>query len=116
MAVTVSDLQVASHGFSLTASSADATGCEVLKAAPGAGISLVLEKVMVSVGTGQTVTIGEGETASAVDAPIFEVVLAGNRSYTHKFDRPIILTANKALTVDSSASGAIRVSAEGYIK
>lgn len=120
MAVTTTSLQTATSGWAVNATSADASGCEVILAAPGAGVSLYLESVLINGVNGITVTIGEGETASAPDAIILGPITFAGASWAetvvHEFLRPIKLTANKALVVDASGAGAVCVLAEGFTK
>ncbi len=118
MAVTATDLQPATSGWAVNAISANASGAEVLKAAPGAGVSLYLESLLINGVNGITVTVGEDEAASAVGTPILGPITFAGASWgetiTHRFARPIKLTANKSLVVDASGAGAICVLAEGY--
>lgn len=103
--------------WQINATSADATGCETILAAPGTGKALVITRLVVYIGDAITVTVGSGKSGAAVEADFIGPL--GGAAGTYILDvreRPIILTANKALTVDASGSGAICVYAEGYTK
>ena len=119
MAITVTALQPKGAGFAVNGYSADASGCEVLVAAPAAGVSIYLHSVSVVCSSGITVTIGEGETASAPDAvivgPLTFLAIVPTQ-VTYNFREPIKLTAAKALVVDSSGAGAVVVVAQGTIE
>lgn len=110
----------------VNAYSADASGCEEIKAAPAAGTSLVITSLSVICAVKDiTVTIGAGDTGGAVTTVIWgplpfvaEVTAAGyifGVQYTCKFDTPIVLAAATSLTVDASGAGAVIVMAQGYI-
>ncbi len=103
--------------WQINATSADATGCETILAAPGTGKALVITRLVVYIGDAITVTVGSGKSGAAVEADFIGPL--GGAAGTYILDvreRPIILTANKALTVDASGAGSICVYAEGYTK
>ncbi len=102
--------------FSINATSTDAQGTEIIKAAPGTGISIYLTKITISCATAITVTVGEDEAASAVVTPIVGPVPFGTGGGQQVFDfgHPIKMTANKLLAFDASGAGAIQILAEGY--
>jgi hypothetical protein len=120
MAITKNDLSPAGAGFGVNASSADASGCEELKAAPGAGKSIYLTQIEVSCVAAITVTIGEGENAGAVTTILFGpfnfAATSGSPVNLSFRDKGIKLTANTSLTVDASGAGAVQVFAEGYVQ
>lgn len=119
MAVTLTALQPEGRGFAVNAYSADFSGCEVIQAAPGAGLFLVLTHLFIHCVAAITVTVGEGETSSAVDDPIVGPLTfaATSGAPVEMFFNPgIVLTANKALTVDASGAGAAVVVAQGFTK
>ncbi len=123
MAITKVALLVSRKGWALNAYTADASGCEELQAAPTAG-SLYLTQISVLCADKITVTIGAGETASAVTTVILgpltfntEVTAAGymvGTQYNITFLDPIKLAATTSLTVDASGAGAVQVFAAGY--
>ncbi len=115
MGIDITDLQPATSGWALAASSADLRGCEVLKAAPTDGTSIYLTSIAVSSGSTMTITVGEGEAASAVVSPIFEAMMVSAWRYAARKYKPAIkLTADTALTVDSDGAGSSFINAEGY--
>jgi hypothetical protein len=103
--------------WQINASSADASSCEEIKASPGVGYSLVVKRVIVYVGAAITVTLGENEAANDVAAvligPLGGAVGLCVMDFTTS---PIVMTANKALTIDSSGAGQVCVYVEGYTK
>ena len=116
MAISVTTPTVGKFGFALNATSADASGCEVLKAG-AAGQSIVLDHLTINNGANAiSVTIGEGETDSAVTtALIGPIAMAANSSIQWDFPSGIVLTAAAALTVDASGAGAICIFAHGRV-
>lgn len=117
MAITVTSPAPWSAGWIKNANSADASGCEEIIAAPGAGSSLVIEHLVVSSDSAISITIGEGETAGAVTtALIGPVTFAAGQSMAFPMSgrtRGIKLTTNKSLTVDASGAGNINVWVQG---
>lgn len=121
MAITVTtntpDEAAQQGAWSVQGTSADASGCEELKAAPGAGISHYLDSIVLTAAASINVTIGAGEAAGAVETTVFgPVYLSANVPFVYVFRRPLKLTANKSLTVDASGAGNLTVVAEGYTK
>lgn len=115
MAIAVTNPTVGKFGFILNATSADASGCEVLKAG-AAGQSIVVDHITINSAAAITVTIGEGETDSGVTtALIGPIAMAANSSIQWDFPSGIVLTAAAALTVDASGAGAICVFAYGRV-
>jgi hypothetical protein len=58
MAIAITTPTVGKFGFILNATSADASGCEVLKAG-AAGQSIVVDHITINSGAAITITIGE---------------------------------------------------------
>lgn len=124
MAITVNDLTSKgdirlaqkSKFWALNGTSADASGCEQLKAAPATGLSLHITSLIISSAAAITITIGEGETTPGTpDAVILgPIAFAANQTLPWKFDKPITLTAATNLVVDASGAGAVTVFVEGY--
>ena len=108
---------MAGNGFILNGVSADASGCEELKAAPATGLSIFVDHLTINNGaSAQSITIGEGETGSAVTtALIGPIAMAANTSIQFDFSGKggMKLTAATSLTVDSSSTGAICVFVAG---
>ncbi|PKN20892.1 MAG: hypothetical protein CVU71_03685 [Deltaproteobacteria bacterium HGW-Deltaproteobacteria-6] len=120
IAVTNPDVGPGSQGgaFIINATSADASGCEELKAAPAAGKSIYIKHLTINNGANAiSHTVGEGETTGAVTtALIGPIAMAANTSMQWDFYPPMKLTAATALTIDSSGAGAVCVFAEGYVE
>lgn len=125
MAITKNAPGRAATGWAVNATTADASGTEELVAAPGTGLSLYLEQVSITCAVADiTITIGTGEAAGAVETVVIGPVATPTQTtaagyipatqYTWKFTQPLKLTAEKSLTVDASAAGAVQVYAEGY--
>jgi len=121
MAITVTTPAVgpgAYKGFIINGVSADASGCEELKAAPAAGKSIHITHLTINNGANAlSHTIGEGEaTPGSVDtALIGPIAMVANSSIQWDFYPPMKLTAAKSLVIDSSGAGAVCVFAEGFV-
>jgi hypothetical protein len=119
MAITTNIPQPISHGFAVNGTSADASSCEELVAAPGSGKAIVLQFLEISTVAAITVTIGTGESGDNV-----ETVVIGPLNFAATSGSPVVmafpqglkLTANKSLTIDTSGAGAVQVFAQGYIE
>ena len=120
MAITKNNLTPAGSGFSVNASSSDASGCEELKAAPGTGKSIYLTQIQISCVSAITVTVGMGENAGAVTTillgPFNFTATSGSPVNLAFRDRGVKLTANTSLTIDASGAGAVQIFAEGYVQ
>jgi len=119
MAITLNSNQVATAGFAVTGTSADASLCEILVTAPDPGESIILQHLMISNGTGgtQSITIGAGEAANDVEAVIlgpFSMLASTQLQFTF-FNGGIVLPAAKALTVDSDDTHALTIFVQGVI-
>ena len=117
MAITLNTLTPGTFGFCANGYSADASGCEELVAAPGAGKYIVLIFAMVNVGANLTVTIGSGEDSGAVEAAVLGPIsmLAGATLLWDFRNGGIVLPANKSLTVDTSGAGAVTCFVQGRV-
>lgn len=115
MAIAVTTPTPGHYGWIINATSADASGCEELKAAPAAGVSIVVDHLTINNGANAiSITIGEGETGGAVTtALIGPVAMAANTSLQWDFPYGMILTAATSLTVDASGAGEICIFARG---
>ena len=118
MAISITTPSPGKFGWIINATSADASGCEELKAAPAAGTSIYIDHLTVNSGAAITITIGEGETTGAVTTAIVgPVSFAANQSMQWDFLRGgIKLTAATSLTVDASGAGAICIFASGRVE
>jgi len=115
MAIAVVTLTPMTFGWIISATSADASGCEELLAAPAAGVSIVLDEITINNGAAAiSITIGEDAAAGAVvHAVIGPVAMAVNTSLQFMFPYGILLKSAHALTVDASGAGAICIVARG---
>ena len=107
--------------FIINATSADASGTEELKAAPAAGVSILVNTLTINNGASAiSITIGEGETTpGSVDtALIGPIAMAVNTSIQFDFSRVggMKLTAAKSLVVDASGAGAVCIFATGRVE
>ena len=122
MAITVTTPSPGRFGFILNAVSADASGCEELKAAPAAGTSIIVDHLTINCGASALlITIGEGETGGAVTAALIgPLAMAANSSLQFDFNdgffvHGMVLTAATSLTVDASDAGAVCIFARGRV-
>jgi len=117
MAIAITTPQPGKFGWIINATSADASGCEELKAAV-AGKSIIVDHLTINNGAGaQSITIGQGKTGAGVTtALIGPVAMAANTSLQWDFPSGIVLTAATSLTVDSSSNTALCVFASGRIE
>jgi hypothetical protein len=118
MAITVTNPTPGKFGFFVNGVSADASACEELKAAPAAGLSIIIDHLTINSDAAITITIGEGETAGAVTtALIGPVSFAANQSMQWDFrNGGMVLTVATSLTVDSSGAGNICIFVQGRIE
>jgi len=103
--------------WQINATSDDASGCEEIKAAPGAGYALVITRLTIGIGAAITVTVGSGVAGGAVEGD--QIGPIGGAAGTYQLDvreRPVQLTENKPLTVDASGAGTVCVYAEGFTR
>lgn len=117
MEIAVTTPQSNKAGFILNGTSADASGCEELKAAI-AGQSIVVEHLTINNGANAiSITIGEGETGGAVTTSLIgPIAMAANTSIQFNFRDGMALTAGTSLTVDASGAGAICIFATGKVE
>jgi aspartate/methionine/tyrosine aminotransferase len=115
MSITVTN-PACKVGFIANGVSANASGCEEVVAAV-ASKKIKVRHLTVNTDSNITITIGEGETTSAVTtALIGPITFAANSSMQWDFNPPMELTTATALTVDASGSGNICVFAQGVIE
>lgn len=93
----------------------DASGCETIKAAPGAGYTLVITRCYINSAAAITITLGEGNAGAAVTTAIMgPITFAANQTLQWVFENPIRLTSNTILSADASGAGVINIFVEGY--
>jgi len=105
------------YSFGVNAVSADASGCEVIQAAPGADKNLYLEYLVICCDGDITLNVGCGEYNSEVESRLIGPIPCVAEGTVYTVDRrgnPFQLEANKPLTIDASGAGNIFVYAEGY--
>jgi hypothetical protein len=117
MAIAITTPTPGKFGWIINATSADASGCEELKATPGAGIQLIVDHITINNGANAiTITIGQGAAAGAVETALLgPISFAANTSLQFTFPDGMWLAANKSLTVDTSGAGAICIFARGRV-
>jgi hypothetical protein len=117
MAIVVTTPQAGRAGFIANGTSADASGCEELQAAPPAGFAILVDHVTFNCGSSAlSITLGAGKNGAAVTtALIGPIAMAANTSLQWDFTFGMALAAATALTIDASGAGAICVFARGRI-
>jgi hypothetical protein len=115
MAIAVTTPTPGKFGWIINATSADASACEELKAAPAAGTSLIVDHLTINNGANAiSITIGAGETGGAVTtALIGPIAMAVNTSIQFTFPYGMVVAATTSLTVDTSGAGEICIFAQG---
>jgi hypothetical protein len=120
MAIDVTSPQAAGSGFVKNATSADASACEEIIAAPGAGTNIIVEYLVISSDSAISITLGEGETGGAVTtALIGPITFAAGQTIAFPFlgrVQGMELSDNESLTVDASGAGNICCWIQGFIK
>ncbi len=115
MAVATQASTPARRGAITNSSSADIRSAEVVRAAPGAGLSIYLRHLTISVDAAMAVTVGAGETASAVTTVIAGPFhLAQDSTINVPFPEHVKLAANTALVADSDTAGNITIVSSIY--
>lgn len=107
-------------GWIINATCSDASACEEIKAAPGAGLSIIIDHLTINNGAAgtQSITIGSGETGpgSVEAALIGPIAMAINSSIQWDFPQGLVLPVNKSLTVDSDDTHDLLIFAYGRIQ
>ena len=119
MAIDVTTPGVGKFGFFLNATSANASECEQLKAAPAAGLSIYVDHLTISSDAAIAISIGEGEAVPGTpDAVLLgPVPFAINQSIQWNFlNGGMKLTAATSLVVDASGAGNINVFVSGRVE
>lgn len=119
MAIVVTNPAVGKFGFFLNATSANASGCEELKAAPAAGLSIYVDHLTISSDAAITVSIGEGESVPGTPDIVWlgPIPFGINQQMQWNFlNGGMKLTEAKSLVVDASGAGNINVFVSGRIE
>lgn len=82
-----------------------------IKAAPGEGLSLYITDVILTTDTAMNIQLEDGDDADVIPPLYF----AANGGASMNFQTAIRLTANRSLTITSSAGGNHSVLVNGYI-
>ncbi len=116
-AFTITNPQPGKFGWIANGTSADISGCEILKPKVS-GSQIVIDHITINNGAGaQSITIGEDENAGAVKTVLIgPIAMAANTSIQWDFPSGIVMTADTDLTADSSSNTAVTIFAYGYIK
>jgi hypothetical protein len=124
MAISITTPQARKFGFIINATSADISGAEILKAAPAAGLSIIVDFICINNGAGaQGITIGEGINGAAVLTPLIgPCTMAANTSLQFDFSREgfavkgMALTPGLALTCDSTSNTGVCIFIIGRVE
>jgi hypothetical protein len=101
----------------LNATSADASGCEELKAAPAAGLSIIVDHLTINSAAAITVTIGAGKNGAAVTTALLgPITFTAGQTLQWDFPYGMVLPAATALDVDAGGAGNICVFARGRVE
>jgi len=88
MAITITTPSPGKFGWIINATSADASGCEELKAAPAAGTSIIVDHLTINNGSDAiSITIGAGKTGAAVTTALIGPGHAGEQFDSMGFSR-----------------------------
>jgi len=100
-------------GWIVNGYSADASGCETLLAAES-GKRHVIELLTIVSGSAIDVTIGDGESSSAVETVrIGPLDMAAGSSVSIPFPGGLYCTSAKAITVDAEGAGKLCIVVQG---
>ena len=119
MAITLNTHTAYKDGWSAVGHSSAVHLTEVVQAAPGAGLNLHLERFDLTVHNtvdARSFTLGSGESGDAIETTMlgpFYFAADQDHTLSWKFARPLILAANKSLTIDSNAARRCTIAAQG---
>lgn len=118
MATVLTDKQPADVGFAVNMVTTTAGSCVTVKAAPGAGKAICLERFVAVADADMTLTVGDGNSGVSVTvAALGQLYLLANVPAAYVFRRPLVLTANAVLAVMPSTIGdELTVFVEGYVQ
>jgi hypothetical protein len=118
MAIAITTPTPGKAGWYINATSADASGCEELKAAPAAGTSIIVDHITINSASAITVTIGAGKTGAAVTTALLGPITftAGGTLQWDFLNGGMVLPAATALDVDAGGAGNICIFARGRIE
>lgn len=117
MAIAITTIQPAHFGWMIDATSADVSGCEVLKAAPGAGKYIVVDHITLNSTDAIALSIGEGEVGgNLVTTHIGPLEFTAKETKQWDFGLGgMLLTVNTLLGIDADGAGVICFFAYGRV-
>ena len=117
MAITVNTLKLDGSGWAINAHSdvTSATPVEIL-ASPGAGKSLAIREVNISVSNSAVAFLSSRVSATATENRILGPLYISHESlnYNDKYILPIVVTENENLMLSTSANAKINIYASGF--
>jgi hypothetical protein len=125
MAITLATPEILTGGrakggtpFVVTGNTADASGNEVLKAAPGANKSILIDAVVLTTNDADANPHIQDEDDNVLFGLFYGVLgAAGGASVVSmRFPNPIKVATNKALELSAAAAGNVSVYLEGRIQ
>jgi len=104
--------------FVVTGHSTDASSADLVKAAPGAGFSILIDHVILTTNVTTVDPWLQDEDDNVIFGRFFGTIGAagGPLVIDKKFPNPLKLVSNKALELASSAAGDVSVYVEGRIQ
>jgi len=118
MAIATTTPNVATFGFFVNATSANVSGVEVLKAAPGSGKYIIVDHITLNSTAAIALSIGEGETVPGTVDTVLLGPIEFSALETLQWDfrnGGMKLSANLPLVIDADGAGAILCFVSGRI-
>jgi hypothetical protein len=101
----------------VNASSADASGAEEIKEAPGDGYELVIRRLRIAIGGNVTVTLGSAELSSGVKTTLVGPIGGAAMAIDLDFGEDcLVLEPNSSFVIDASGAAVVWVLAEGLTR
>lgn len=114
-AVTLTNDNVYPKGFLVSATSADWTDAEIIKAAV-TGKSIYVESAYISSGVSTFFTLGAGDANSGVTTELLGPIFTNAGNVSLDFKRPIVVSSATDLVLDANNSGNATIIVQGFIK
>ena len=109
--MALTNLTCGTFGFMCNFTSADVSGCETLKAAPGVGKTIYVEQIILNSTAAIALSIGEGEGVPGTLDTTFlgpvEFSALQTISWDFRSRGGMVLTANTLLGIDADGAGAV---------
>ena len=119
MAISITTLPVGSFGFMLNSTSANVSACEVLLAAPGTGLSIYVDQLIINSTDAIGISFGEGESVpGTLDTTLIgEIQFAAlaTLSWDFRSRGGLKITANTLIGIDADGAGVINCFVSGRI-